>query len=152
MNILTLLAVIALVYAIIVLRATHQNIQLQSERPLMSKGIMMRERTIWAMVILTIVTFGFYTIYWIVGTKRDLNRMGAQIPTSLLFFIPFANFYYLYLFAAAFCKYVLKDPSQEIAYFLLITFLMPIGTFIYQIKINDMIHRRLRTESLGHEE
>jgi len=148
--IITLLLIIALFYAILVLRGMHEKIKQETDRPFINKGIAMRERTIFAMVILTIVTFGFYTIYWIIGTKHDLNRMGARIPTSFLLFIPLANFYYLYQFAAAFCKYILKDESQEIAYFLLITFLIPIGAIIYQIKINDLLHQKLRSSHDEH--
>jgi uncharacterized membrane protein (GlpM family) len=59
-----------------------------------------------AVIILTIVTFGICGLYWIVSTKREINGLGASIPTSWLLIIPIANLYYLYKFAEGFSTYV----------------------------------------------
>ena len=48
-----------------------------------------------AVVILSIVTFGIYALYWIVSTKRELNGLGASIPTSWLLIVPIANLCFL---------------------------------------------------------
>ncbi|MEX0940218.1 MAG: DUF4234 domain-containing protein [Candidatus Babeliales bacterium] len=96
----------------------------------------MTSRNLWQMIILILITLGIYPIYWLVATKIELNKLGAQIPTAWLLIIPFVNLYFLYKFAEAFAIYVLKDKTQIAAYFLLITLLWPIGEIIYQDQIN----------------
>jgi len=110
----------------------------------------MRNRSIVGIVVLTVITFGLYTIYWFATTRGDLNRAGGRIPTTFLLIIPFANFYYLYVFADNFCRIVLKNESQRIGYFLLITLLMPIGVIIYQYHINEILHKILEKQLSEH--
>ncbi len=94
------------------------------------------KRDITKMILLLIVTLGLYLIYWAFVTTKELNQLGARIPTALLFIIPFANFYFMYKFAAAFAQIVVKDEKQTVAYFLLLALLMPIGAVIYQVQMN----------------
>ena len=47
-------------------------------------------------IVLTFCTCGFYYIYWLVNTKEDMNRLGAEIPTAWLIIIPFVNIYWLW--------------------------------------------------------
>lgn len=96
------------------------------------------KRSIPAVVILSLITFGIYIIYWTVVTKNELNRLGADIPTALLFILPFANFYFMYKFAQGFTAIVLKDEGQTVAYFLLFVFLMPFAPAIYQVQMNKV--------------
>lgn len=96
------------------------------------------QRALWKMVVLMIITCGFYLLYWLVVTKQELNASGAQIPTAFLIIIPFANIYFLYTFAKAFCTLVLKNSQLTVAYFLLIALLPPIGALIYQSHINEL--------------
>ncbi len=35
-----------------------------------------------------------YQIYWLVQTKRNMERLGAQIPTSWLIIVPFVSIYW----------------------------------------------------------
>lgn len=93
-------------------------------------------RDLIVMFILSILTLGFYLIYWTVITKNELNKNGANIPTAWLMIIPFANLYFYYKFAQAFAVQVLKDKSLTIPYFLLIPFLKPLGVLIYQAHMN----------------
>lgn len=56
----------------------------------------MKQRSLITVVLLTIFTFGIYTIVWFVKTKGELNARGAQIPTAWLMIIPFVNVYWLW--------------------------------------------------------
>lgn len=96
------------------------------------------QRSLGVMILLMIITLGLYIIYWFVATKLELNRLGAKIPTSWLFIIPIVNFYFLYKFAEAFTIFILKDESQKISFFLLVTLLMPVGMIICQYNMNKI--------------
>ena len=52
----------------------------------------MTGRSIVTVILFSALTFGLYSLYWMISTKDELNRHGAQIPTALLMFIPFVNF------------------------------------------------------------
>lgn len=93
-------------------------------------------RSIGQMILLMVVTLGIYTIYWLCVTKQELNKNRAQIPTFFLFFIPFANVYFLYKFAEAFCAIVLKDKAQVVALFVLLVCLFPVAELILQSQMN----------------
>ena len=95
------------------------------------------KRNPWAMVGLTIITFGLYMLYWLIVTKIELNEAGAEIPTAWLLIIPFGNLYFYYKFAQAFSQVVLKRGDEHtIEYFLLLLFLPLIGEIVCQIKMN----------------
>lgn len=98
---------------------------------------MVQKRDLGMMIILFIVTFGLYFFYWAVKTKNELNAMGGEIPTALLMIIPFANFYFWYRYAQAFCKYVTRS-NDELAYFALLAFVPFVGMFIVQDKLNKL--------------
>jgi hypothetical protein len=42
----------------------------------------MKQRNVAAVLFLSIITFGIYTIVWFVKTKNEMNKLGAQIPTA----------------------------------------------------------------------
>jgi hypothetical protein len=90
-----------------------------------------------AVIILTIVTFGIYGLYWIVSTKRELNGLGANIPTSWLLIIPIANLYYFYKYSEGFATYVKKD-NNAILWFLLWLVIAPVAMIITQIELNKL--------------
>ena len=56
----------------------------------------MKNRSIWAVLLLPFVTFGIYIIYWFVSTKGELNRKGAEIPTAWLLIVPLVNIWWLW--------------------------------------------------------
>ena len=56
----------------------------------------MKQRSVAAVVLLPLVTFGIYNLYWHVSTKGELNERGASIPTAWLLIIPIANLFWLY--------------------------------------------------------
>ena len=71
--------------------------------------------------LLSIVTLGFYGVYWSVITKRELNRAGAHVPNAILMIIPFANIYFWYRYAQGYASIVKKTNrgTETFAYFLL---------------------------------
>jgi len=56
----------------------------------------MKNRSVAAVVLLPLVTFGIYTLYWFVSTKGELNEKGATIPTAWLLIIPIVNIFWYY--------------------------------------------------------
>jgi hypothetical protein len=90
-----------------------------------------KHRTIQELVILTLVTFGAYPLFWFFKTRKEINSLGANIPSAWLLFLPFGNLYFNYKYAQAFDQYVKKDGLA------LIYFIISIIPFIL-ININPV--------------
>ena len=88
-------------------------------------------------IIFTIVTFGFYGIYWTVKTKSEMTNLGATIPTAWFLIIPIANLYFTYRYAEGFSIYVKKD-NNVITWFLLNIFITPLAMILFQIELNKL--------------
>jgi hypothetical protein len=73
------------------------------------------------------VTFGIYALVWMVKTKREINSLGAEIPTSWLIIIPIANIFWMYKYCEGFSTYVKKDNNAVMWFiiYLLIGIIMP---------------------------
>jgi hypothetical protein len=84
---------------------------------------------------LPFVTFGIYSLYWLVRTKTELNDAGARIPTAFLLIIPLANLYWLWKFGEG-VDYVTDRRMSTGVVFLLILFLDIIGSAIVQSQLN----------------
>lgn len=74
-------------------------------------GRVIRERSILLVYLFSFITFGIYALYWMVSTKRDINSLGASIPTSWLLIIPIANLYWIYKYCEGFAQNVKKDDN-----------------------------------------
>lgn len=74
-------------------------------------GRVIRERSILLIYLFSFITFGIYALYWMVSTKRDINSLGASIPTSWLLIIPIANLYWIYKYCEGFAQNVKKDDN-----------------------------------------
>lgn len=94
-----------------------------------------QRRDLFKMALLTLVTFGFYYIYWTFKTKDMLVSFGGDIPTAILSLLPFINIYFWYKYSLAFAKYVGKT-DKYLKYFVLNVFLPVISMFILQDEIN----------------
>ncbi len=95
------------------------------------------KRNIVLVYILGIVTFGIYFLYWMYKTKHEMNDMGAQIPTSILIFIPIANIYWLYRYSEGFSEYVKRDDNS-LLWFLVFFFIGPVMPAIVQSELNKI--------------
>jgi hypothetical protein len=89
----------------------------------------MKNRSIVAVVLLPLVTFGLYSLYWFVSTKNELNAKGAQIPTAWLLIVPLVNFFWMYKYYEG-AEQVTNKKVSGILMFLLnlfITALIPMA-------------------------
>lgn len=90
-----------------------------------------KHRTVQELVILTLITFGIYPLVWFFKTRKEINSLGAHIPSAWLLFLPFGNLYFDYKYSQAFDQYVKKDGLT------LIYFIISIIPFIL-ININPV--------------
>ncbi len=102
----------------------------------MSEQRIIKNRSIIMVYILSIITLGFYGIYWIISTKRDINSLGADIPNCLLMFIPVVHIFWVYKYSEGYSCYVKKDnqPLLWTAISLFIGFVLP---FFVQKSLNE---------------
>ncbi len=68
-----------------------------------------KNKNVFLVYFFSIITFGIYWTVWTVKSKRDMNALGADIPTSWLLIVPIANFYYMYKYCEGFSETVKKD-------------------------------------------
>lgn len=54
----------------------------------------LQHRSALAVFILTVVTFGIYSIVWYAKTRGELNRNGAHAMTTWWILVPFSMFWY----------------------------------------------------------
>ncbi|MBU4204145.1 MAG: DUF4234 domain-containing protein [Acidobacteria bacterium] len=98
---------------------------------------MIIKRNIAAIYLLSIITLGIYLIYWLVQTKKEMNGLGATIPTAWLLIIPIANLYWAWKYCEAFAIHVKKD-NNAILWFLLYFFVGIIMPAIIQSELNKL--------------
>ena len=98
---------------------------------------MLKKRNIVAVYLLSIITLGIYAIYWLVQTKKEMNSLGAKIPTAWLLIIPIANLYWMWKYCEGFAIYVKKD-NNTILWFLLYFFVGIIMPAIIQSELNKL--------------
>jgi hypothetical protein len=102
-----------------------------------------RERNIVAIYLLSFVTLGIYTLYWIVQTKEEINGLGGEIPTAWLILVPFVGYYYFaYKYCEAFSERVKKD-NNAVLWFLLCVFVGIIMPAIVQSELNKIAKSRM---------
>ena len=100
----------------------------------------MIKRSVAAVVILTFVTLGIYALVWLVKTKGEMVRAGADIPTAWLLIVPIANIYWLWKWSGGVEHVTGGKFSQPIA-FILYWLLGVIGMAIIQSELNKAIDR-----------
>ncbi len=98
----------------------------------------MEERSIVRVLILSIVTFGIYSILWHFWTTSELNAKGANIPTAWLQIIPIANLYFFYKYYEG-AEKVTGGNVNGILYFVLALFVSPVvSELLAQNEYNKM--------------
>ena len=98
---------------------------------------MIQKRDILVVYLLSIITFGIYSIYWEVKTKDEINSLGADIPTAWLLIVPIANIYWLYKYADAYANKVKKD-NNGVLWFIVFWFVSIIMPAIVQSDLNKI--------------
>ena len=95
-----------------------------------------QERNILLVYILSFLTLGIYFLYWLYKTKNELNELGANIPSFILYFIPIANIYWLYKYTEGWAHVTKKD--NVILYFILFLFVGIIMPYLVQRDLNEI--------------
>jgi len=90
-------------------------------------------------LLFTVITFGIYGIYWFVQTKREINSLGAKIPTAWLMIIPVVNIYWLYKYTEGFTQYVKK--GNTLLWFIVLFLVGFLAFPIFQIELNKKARR-----------
>lgn len=98
---------------------------------------MIKHRNIFLVYLFWFLTFGFYGLYWLISTKRDMCSLGAKIPPTILVFIPIANIYWIAMYAIGFSEFVKKDENEGlwVVLFLFFQIIMP---GVVQNNLNDL--------------
>ena len=98
----------------------------------------MIKRSVAAVIILSIVTFGIYAIVWFVKTKDEMVKQGAEIPTAWLLIVPIASIYWMWKWAGGVEKVTNGKSTQTVSF--MVTFLLGlIGMAINQSALNKAI-------------
>ena len=98
---------------------------------------MVKHRNIILVYLFSVITFGIYTIYWLVSTKDEMNSLGAQIPTGWLLIVPIGNIYWIYKYCEAFAQNVKKD-NNTLLWFILYILIGIIMPAIVQSELNKL--------------
>lgn len=97
----------------------------------------MKNRNVFAVFALPFITFGIYGIYWVVKTKGEMNKLGADIPTAWLVIIPIVNIWWLWKYCEGVDIITNNRLSTPIA-FLLVMLLGTIGYAVIQNDFNNL--------------
>jgi hypothetical protein len=100
----------------------------------------MKKRSVVAVLLLSIITFGIYALVWHVKTKREMVSAGADIPSAWLLIVPIASIYWLWKWCGG-IEYVTKEKMSAPVAFLLHVMLPGIGMMILQDAMNKAIDR-----------
>jgi hypothetical protein len=101
----------------------------------------MTKRSVVAVIVLTFITFGIYSLYWYVKTKNEMVARGASIPTGWLLIIPIANIYWMWKWSEG-VEFVTRGKMSGAVSFLLVFLLGLIGVAIIQSAFNDVTDER----------
>ena len=98
---------------------------------------MVKHRSIFLVYLFSFITYGIYSLYWVVSTKNEINNLGAKIPTAWLLIIPIANLYWIYKYCEGFAENVKRDNNTVLWFvlYLLVSIVMPA---IVQSELNKL--------------
>lgn len=98
---------------------------------------MITNRVIWKAIVLSIVTFGIYSIVWQVKVKVELNEAGAEIPTAWWLIVPIGNIWWLWKYSEG-AEKVIKGKYSAPVIFMLLFLTSIIGQAILQTELNKL--------------
>ena len=101
----------------------------------------MTKRSVAAVIILTFITFGIYGLVWMVKTKTEMNKAGADIPTAWMLLIPFIGPIIWQWKWAGGVEHVTGGKFSQVIAFILLFVLSVIGMAIIQAELNKAIDR-----------
>jgi hypothetical protein len=98
----------------------------------------MKHRSPVAVLLLPLVTFGIYSLYWLVATKTDINKVAEpKVPTAWLLIVPIVNFIFLWKYSVG-AEQATKGAAGQVPTFLFLLILGPIGQAITQASYNKV--------------
>jgi len=97
----------------------------------------MTKRSPVGLIFLFFVTFGIYNIFWFVETKNEMNRLGANIPSAWMLFVPLVNFRWFWIYGKG-VALITNGAYSPVGSFLLMIFLGPFGNAILQGEFNRL--------------
>jgi len=104
------------------------------------RGTIVTKRSVAAVIILSIITFGIYALVWMVKTKGEMVKAGADIPTAWLIIVPIASIYWMWKWAGG-VEHVTGGKFSQVIAFILLFVLGLIGMAIIQAELNKAIDR-----------
>jgi hypothetical protein len=112
-----------------------QQLYQYGQKPYNTSALEVRDPS--QVLLFSIISLGFYGIYWLVKTKDEMNELGASIPTGWLLIIPIANFYWLWEYYKA-VEYVTRGERSVGELF--VFHLLPIGMFFNMHSIQNILN------------
>ena len=97
----------------------------------------MKKRSIAGVLLLPFITFGIYGLVWLIDTKEEMKRKGADIPSALLLIIPIGNIIWFWKYSKG-VEHVTSGQSGAGGTFCLLLFLGPIGAAVTQSAFNKI--------------
>ncbi len=98
----------------------------------------MPKRSIPLLIVLNLFFPLIYHFYWLYTTKHEMTDRGADIPTTLLAFIPFVHYYFLWKWSVGVEQVTRGKMSSGIAFVLMAFVGWIIGPAIIQAAFNEM--------------
>ena len=99
---------------------------------------MVKQRDPIMVLVYTFLTCGLYMLYWLYETSKELTELGAELPTIWFIFIPFVNYYYLYIYLQEWHRIVKYEQDLMMVLILGIVF-SPIVVYWVQEELNKLV-------------
>lgn len=103
----------------------------------------MTKRSIFGMIILNLIFPFIYHYYWLIKTKHEMVAQGAEIPTSVLAFIPFVNYYWLWKWSVGADHVTRGKMSAGVSFLLMALLGFIVGPAILQATFNELPAERV---------
>lgn len=100
----------------------------------------MKKRSVAAPLLLPFVTFGIYSLVWLVKTKGEMNNAGQNVPSAWLLILPIGNIVWLWKYSVAVENFTNKGISRASTFWLQFLFGV-IGYAVVQSAFNTKLDK-----------
>ena len=98
----------------------------------------MKQRSPITVFLLGLITIGFYSWYWAVKTKGEMNKLGEKIPTAWIWLIPIVGSIWWYWKYSEGVEHITHQKISGILAFVVLYLLGSIGQAIIQDSFNKV--------------